>query len=79
MAKQIPFPARHVKKMAAWLLLCSASRESLSRPGTWANRPAPPEPLGNMLQRLVLIRPHVVLVLESVVAEALATIEREQR
>jgi hypothetical protein len=72
----ILFPARRIRRTAESVLILSASRESLNRPVTWANRPEPPEPLGNMLQRLALVRPHAVLVLENVVADMLAILER---
>lgn len=75
MSKLLPFPARRVQRFAERLLILSASRESLSRPALWASRPVSPEPLGNMLQRLALHRPAVVLLLESVVAELLAHVD----
>lgn len=74
--KLIPFPVGHVRRIAVRLLLLSASRASLNRPEMWKNRPTPPESLGNMLQRLMLRRPVALLVLESIVAEMLAQIER---
>jgi len=71
MTKLIPFPARRVRRFAVWLLVLSASRERLSRPVVWARRPVPPEPLGNMLQRLALQSPALVLLLENLVADLL--------
>jgi len=76
MAKLIPFPARRVRRYAERLLILSASRESLSRPEVWTQRPVPSEPLGNMLQRLALQRPAVVLVLENIVADMLDQLDR---
>jgi len=73
----IPFPARRVKRFAERLLICSASRERLSTPSAWTNRPAPPEPLGNMMQRLALRSPAAVLLVESVVADMLAELDRQ--
>jgi len=75
MAKLVPFPTRRVTRFAERLLVLSASRERLSKPA-WANRPVPSEPLGNMLQRLALQRPVAVLLLENIVAEMLAMIDR---
>jgi hypothetical protein len=75
MAKVVPFPTRRVVRFAERLLVLSASRERLSKPA-WANRPVPAEPLGNMLQRLALQRPVAVLLLENIVAEMLAMIDR---
>lgn len=77
MAKLIPFPAYRVQRFAERLLILSASRETLSKPHPWANRPEPNEPLGNMLQRLALHRPAAVLALENIVAEVLAKIDAE--
>lgn len=71
MAKLVPFPARRIRQTTEWLLILSASRERLNRPNAWPDRPLPPEPLGNMLQRLALKRPAVVLVLENIVADIL--------
>lgn len=76
MTNPIPFPARRIHSTAERLLILSASREMLSRPQVWINRPGPREPLGNMLQRLALIRPAAVLVLESVVADMLEQLDR---
>jgi len=75
MTKLIPFPTQRVQRFAARLLILSASRELLSQPAPWADRPVPPEPLGNMLQRLALQRPAVVLLLQNIVADMLAKIE----
>jgi hypothetical protein len=74
MAKLIPFPARRVHRTAEIVLLLASSREMLCGPVPWSNRPATPEALGNMLQRLALVRPTALLVLESVVADILAQI-----
>lgn len=74
MTNPIPFPARRVQRFAERLLISSATRDSLSKPA-WRNRPAAPEPLGNMLQRLALHRPVAVLLLESIVAEMLKQVE----
>ncbi len=72
----IPFPARRVQRTAERLLILSASRETLSRPEAWTNRPVPPESLGNMLQTLQRRRPAAVLVFENVVAEMLDQLDR---
>ena len=74
MAKLIPFPARRVHRTAEIVLLLTSSREMLCGPAPWSNRPAPTEPLGNMLQRLALVRPTAVLVLENIVADILAQV-----
>jgi len=74
MATPIPFPARRIHRTAERLLILSASRESLSRPAVWAHHPVR-EPLGNMLQRLVVKRPAAVLVLEHLVADMLAQLD----
>jgi hypothetical protein len=79
MTKLIVFPARRTLCLAARLLSCSASRASLNPPVKWVNRPVPPEPLGNMLQRLALLRPAAVLLLTNVVAEMLNQIEQESQ
>jgi len=71
MPKLLPFPRRTVQRLAVSVLLLTASRERLSRPEPWINRPRPSEPLGNMLQRLARKRPVAVLVLESIVADLL--------
>jgi hypothetical protein len=76
LTKLIPFPARRVQRYAERLLIYSASKERLSAPPTWINRPVPPERLGNMLQRLQLRSPVTVLFLENVVAEVLAHLDR---
>jgi hypothetical protein len=72
MPKLIPFPADRVKQCANSLLICSASRETFSKPIKWTDRPEPPEALGNMLQHLVRQRPAAVLLLENIVADMLA-------
>jgi hypothetical protein len=77
MTKLIPFPAHRVTRLAERLLILSASRELLNPPKKWADRPVPPEPLGNLLQRLQLRAPAAVLLLQNVVAEMLALIERQ--
>jgi hypothetical protein len=77
MPNVIPFPARRVRRFAEWLLISSASHERLSKPEPWTNRPQPPEPLGNMLQRIALQHPALVLLFESVVAEVVAQMERQ--
>lgn len=76
MNKPVPFPSRRVRRFAERLLILSSSRESLSRPVKWANRPVPPEPLGNMLQRLAQRRPATVLLLENIVADMLDQLDR---
>jgi hypothetical protein len=76
MPKLIPFPADRVKKCADSLLICSASRETFSKPIKWADRPEPPEALGNMLQQLVRQRPAAVLLLENIVADMLEQLAR---
>jgi len=70
----LPFPARRVRQSAT--LLLNASRGcSLTKPTPWRNRPEPPEALGNLLQRLVVLQPAAVLLIENVVAEMLAQLE----
>lgn len=71
MPKLVLFPANAIQHAADSLLALTASRERLSKPEVWPNRPTPPEPLGNMLQRLALKRPIAVLVLENLVADLL--------
>jgi hypothetical protein len=75
MPKVLPFPARRVRRTAAYLLRLTASPRSTNKPPAPANRPGPPEALGNMLQRLVDKRPATVLVLENIVAEMLKQLE----
>lgn len=75
MAPLLPFPAEQIRRFTKRLLILSASRESLSRPVQWTNRPVPVEPLGNMLQRLARTHPRVVLLLENIVADILAWID----
>lgn len=77
MAKLIPFPARRVRRLAESVLLLADSRERLSKPKLWIDRPLPPEPLGNMLQRLARKRPAAVLVLENVVADMLKQLDQK--
>lgn len=72
----IPFPAHRVQRAAEITLLLASSRRRLSKPVTWRDRPDPPEPLGNMVQRLALRNPSAVLVLESIVAEMLQILEQ---
>lgn len=79
MTKLIRFPASGVQTFAVRLLILSASRESLSRPIHWINRPMPPELLGNMLQRLAVLRPATVLLLENIVADMLEHIDDGSR
>lgn len=76
MPKLLPFPAHRVQHTARSLLRLTASRKQLGKTAWWRNRPDPPEPLGNMLQRLAKHRPEVVLVIESVVAELLIQIDQ---
>lgn len=74
MPKVVPFPVQRVHQTA--VLLLRASRETYSpKPAPWRDRPVPPEALGNLLQRLVVLQPGVVLLIENVVAEVLALIE----
>lgn len=75
MAKLVPFPTRRVRRTAERLLILSVSRERLNKPVAWIDRPPPPEPLGNMLQRLALKRPAAVLVLENLVANMLEQLD----
>jgi len=65
-----------MQRFAVQLLVLTASRERLSRPAVWVDRPAPPQSLGNMLQSLALKRPAAVLVLEHVVANMLDEIDQ---
>ncbi len=74
-ATLIPFPKRRLGRLADWMILQSKSREDLNRPQVWSDRPVPPDTLGNMLQRLVVLRPCVVLLIESTVAEILQRLE----
>lgn len=79
MSKLLPFPADRVQRTAAYVLqltASSASRANLDTPEPWANRPVPPEALGNMLQALVHLEPAVVLVIESIVADILAQLRQ---
>lgn len=76
MAKLVPFPARRIRRTAELVLLLSASRERLNAPSPWKKRRAPRESLGNMLQRLALLRPHAVVVLESIVEDMLNILEQ---
>jgi hypothetical protein len=75
MNKLIPFPTRRVQTFVDCLLISSASITTLSRPTKWGDRPVPSEPLGNMLQRLAIHRPGIVLLLENVVADILKRID----
>lgn len=72
----VPFPARRVKRTAAYLLKLSGSPALPNRPAVFVDQPHPPEALGNMLQRLAIQRPHAVLVFESLIAEMLAQLEQ---
>lgn len=77
MPKLLPFPTRRVLWTAQYVLRLStskASRKRLSKQAPWSNRSAPPEALGNMLQRLAHLQPAAVLVIESIVADILAQI-----
>jgi hypothetical protein len=76
MPKLLPFPTRRVQSLAERLLIFGASRERLSKPIAWINRPVPPEPVGNMLQRLALLQPHTALLVENLIADLLAQAER---
>jgi hypothetical protein len=78
MAKLLAFPARSVRARAKRLLRLTASRERLNKPTPWEGRPVLREPLGNMLQRLARVRPHAVLVLESIVADMLRQLEDDR-
>lgn len=52
-------------------------REYITRsPDLWTDLPASYEPLGSMLQRLAIVRPAVVVVLETLIADVLATLDR---
>jgi hypothetical protein len=75
MTNLIPFPSTCVRRLAARLVSLTASRDTLSAPLVWRNRPTPPEQLGNMLQHLARRRPVLVLLVESIIAEALAQID----
>jgi len=75
MPNLIPFPASCVRRLAARLVILTASRDTLSAPLVWRNRPAPPERLGNMLQHLARRRPVLVLLFENLIAEVLAQID----
>jgi len=76
MRNLLPFPARSVRARAKRLLRLTVSRERLNKPTLWADQPVPRESLGNMLQRLARLRPHAVLVLESIVVEMLRQVDR---
>jgi hypothetical protein len=78
MAKRLPYPARQIQQDAADALALTATRERLSKPDTWRNRPEPPERLGNMLQQLARTRPAAVVVLEHLVAEMLVQSEGDR-
>lgn len=75
MAKLLPFPARRIQQTAAFMVQLSASPERFAKPRPWDNRPVPPEALGNLLQRLVVLQPEAILLIENLVAEMLAQIE----
>jgi len=75
MAKLLPFPARRIQQTAAFLLQLIASPARYEKPKPWANRPEPPEALGNLLQQLVVLQPEAILLIENLVAEMLAQIE----
>lgn len=74
MAKLLPFPARRIQQTAAFMLQLSTSPGKFAKPKPWRNRPEPPEALGNLLQRLVVVQPEAVLLLENLIAEMLAQI-----
>jgi len=75
MAKLLPFPSQRIRQTAACMLKLVASPEKLKKPRPWANRPDPPEALGNLLQRLVVLQPEAILLIENLVAEMIAQIE----
>lgn len=76
MAKLIPFPFRQVRRFAMHVLSAASHMGGTHPPLKWRNRPVPPERMGNMLQRLAVVDPYTLLVLESIVAEVLKQIDR---
>lgn len=77
MAKVIPFRSRrHRHEAAAYWLALSGRYERLSVSKPWLH-PRQPERLGNLLQRLAFARPSVVFVIENLVAEIVAELDRE--
>jgi len=70
----LPFPARQVRETAIRLLAASRGT-SLSKPRPWINRPEPSEAIGNLLQRLVVLQPAAVLLIENVVADMVEMLE----
>lgn len=75
MPKLLPFPVQSVRQSAT-LLLAASRTLSFSKPQPWANRPEPPETIGNLLQRLVVLQPAAYLLIENVVADMVEILER---
>lgn len=73
--RRVHWTAEYISRLSR----SGASRRRLGRPALWANRPDPPEALGNMLQHLARLEPETVLVIESMVADILRTRAREGR
>jgi hypothetical protein len=73
MPKVIPFQRRHRNGTAAYALELSARWQRRRKKPLV--RPERPERLGNMLQRLIVKRPAVVLVIENLVADLLKELE----
>jgi len=71
-AKLIPFPAQRVRQTAETLV--AASRATLSKPRPWTARPDPAA-IGNLLQRLVVLQPAAVLLVQNVLAEMVYILE----
>lgn len=71
----IPFPPRRRHDTAAYVLALSARWTRVSKTQPWT-APRAPEHLGNMLQLLTAKRPAIVFVLQNVVAEILAELDR---
>jgi hypothetical protein len=73
MPKLLPFPAHRVRQTAETLV--AASRATLSKPHVWPDRPDPAA-IGNLLQRLIVLQPEAVLLVENVLADMVEILER---
>jgi len=77
-SKLIPFNARQRRReTAAYALALSARWQRLNK-GKPSPRPDRPEHLGNMLQRLTVKQPAVVLALTNLIADMLEELDQEQ-
>jgi hypothetical protein len=66
--KLLRFRSRRIQRAATSLLISSKRYRS--------RKPYAPERLGNLLQHLVFARPEIVIVVEGLVAEMLAQVDR---